>query len=58
MRSNCNYNLTIFSTLIKRIYKEQIYLKKKVRDIYTKLSWLEKQFNFLKNKKKKIIIIK
>ncbi len=38
MRSNCNYNLTIFSTLIKRIYKEQIYLKKKVRDIYTKLS--------------------
>ncbi len=38
MRSNCNYNLTIFFILIKRIYKERIRLKKKVRNIYTKLS--------------------
>ncbi len=38
MRSNCNYNLTIFSILIKQIYKEQMYLKKEVRNAYTKLS--------------------
>jgi len=28
MQSNCNCNLTIFLTLIKQIYKEQIQLKK------------------------------
>ncbi len=38
MRSNCNYNLTIFFILIKCIYKHRIRLKKKVRNIYTKLS--------------------
>ncbi len=38
MRSNCNYNLTIFFALIKQIYKEQIRLKKEVRNTYTKLS--------------------
>ncbi len=35
---NRNCNLTIFSTLIKRIYKEQIRLKKEVRNTRTKLS--------------------
>ncbi len=54
---NCNYNLTISFILIKQIYKEQIRLKK-VYNIYTKLSRLKKQLNFLKNKKKEIIIIK
>ncbi len=53
IQSNCNYNLTIFSILIKQIYKEQMCLKKEVRNIYTKLSRLKKQLNFLKNKKKK-----
>ncbi len=38
MQSNCNYNLTIFSILIKQIYREQIYLKKEVRNMCTKLS--------------------
>ncbi len=38
MQFNCNYNLTIFFILIKQIYKERIYLKKKVRNIYTKLN--------------------
>ncbi len=38
MQSNCSYNLTIFSILIKQIYKEQIRLKKEVRNTYTKLS--------------------
>ncbi len=47
MRSNCNYNLTISLTLIKQIYKEQIYLKKEVRKTRTKLSRLKKQLNFL-----------
>ncbi len=32
-------------------------LKKKVRDARAKLSRLEKQLNFLKNKKKEIIVI-
>ncbi len=58
MRSNCNCNLAIFSTLIKQIYKKQIYLKKEVRNARAKLSQLEKQLNFLKNKKKEIIVIK
>ncbi len=39
---NCNYNLTIFSILIKQIYKEQMCLKKKVYDTHAKLSRLEK----------------
>ncbi len=38
VRSNCNYNLTIFFILIKQIYKKQIRLKKEVRNAYTKLS--------------------
>jgi len=38
MQSSCNCNLTIFSILIKQIYKEQIYLKKEVRNMRTKLS--------------------
>ncbi len=33
-------------------------LKKEVCNAYTKLSRLKKQLNFLKNKKKEIIIIK
>ncbi len=58
MQSSCNYNLTISFILIKKIYKKQIYLKKEVYDMCTKLSRLEKQLDFLKNKKKKKIIIK
>ncbi len=58
IQSNCNYNLIIFLTLIKQIYKKQIYLKKEICKIYTKLNRLKKQLNFLKNKKKKIIITK
>ncbi len=57
IQSNCNCNLTIFSISIKQIYKEQIHLKKEVRNTRTKLSRLEKQLNFLKNKKKEIIVI-
>ena len=56
IKSYCNYNLTISLILIKQIYKEQIRLKKKVRNAHTKLSRLRKQLNFLKNKKKKIVI--
>ncbi len=33
-------------------------LKKEVRNTHTKLSRLKKQLNFLKNKEKKIIVIK
>jgi len=58
MRSNCNCDLTISSILIKQIYKEQMRLKKEVRNTRAKLSRLKKQLNFLKNKKKKIIVIK
>ncbi len=38
IQSNCNYNLTIFFTLIKQIYKKQMHLKKEIRNAYTKLS--------------------
>ncbi len=58
VRSNRDCDLAIFSTLIKRIYEEQMRLKKEVRNARTKLSRLEKQLNFLKNKKKKIIVTK
>jgi len=58
VQSNRNCDLTIFSILIKQIYKEQMQLKKEVRNTHAKLSRLKKQLNFLKNKKKKIIIIK
>ena len=49
MQSSCNYNLTISLISIKQIYREQIRLKKEVRNIYAKLSRLEKQLDFLKN---------
>ncbi len=58
VRSNCDYNLTIFSTLIKRIYEERMRLKKEVGDAYTKLSQLKKQLDFLENKKKEMIVTK
>ncbi len=58
MQSNCNYNLTISLNSIKQIYKEQIYLKKEMRKMRTKLSRLKKQLNFLKNEKKEIIVTK
>jgi len=58
VRSSCNYNLTIFFTLIKQIYKERMRLKKEVHNARVKLSQLKKQLDFLKNKKKEIIITK
>ncbi len=58
VRSNRDYNLTIFSISIKRIYEKRMRLKKEVRDARTKLSQLKKQLNFLKNKKKKMIVMK
>ena len=58
MQSNCNYSLTISLTSIKQIYNEQIYLKKEMRKMRTKLSRLKKQLNFLKNEKKEIIVTK
>jgi len=58
IQSNCNYNLAIFFASIKQIYKKQIRLKKEVRNTRAKLSRLKKQLDFLKNKKKIIIIIK
>ncbi len=42
VRSNCNCDLTISSTSIKRIHEERMRLKKEVRDARAKLSRLEK----------------
>jgi hypothetical protein len=39
---SCNYNLTILSILIKRIYKKKLRLKKKMRKVRIKLSRLKK----------------
>ncbi len=58
MRLSRDYNLTILSTLIKRIYKKRLRLKKEVRKVRIKLSCLKKQLDFLKNKEKKILVIK
>jgi len=53
VRLNYDYNLTILSTLIKRIYKKKLRLKKEMREVRIKLSRLKKQLNFLKIKRKK-----
>ncbi len=42
VRSSRDYNLTISSTLIKKIYKKRIRLKKEMRDVRAKLSRLKK----------------
>jgi hypothetical protein len=38
VRSNRDYNLTISSTLIKRVHEKRMRLKKEVREARTKLS--------------------
>jgi septal ring factor EnvC (AmiA/AmiB activator) len=53
-----DYDLTIFSTSIKRIHEERMRLKKEVRETRAKLSRLEKQLDFLENKKKEMIVTK
>ncbi len=58
VRFNRDCDLTIFSTLIKRIYEKRMRLKKEVREARTKLNRLKKQLNFLENKKKKMIVTK
>ncbi len=58
VRSSRNCDLAIFLASIKRIYRKRMRLKKEVRDARAKLSRLEKQLNFLKNKKKEIIVTK
>ena len=42
VRLSRNYNLTILSISIKRIYKKRLRLKKEVREARTKLSRLKK----------------
>jgi len=58
VRSNRNYNLIISLASIKRIYDEQLRLKKEMREAHVKLSCLKRQLNFLENKKKEMILIK
>ncbi len=55
---NRNYDLTISFVSIKRIHKKRLRLKKKMRETRAKLSRLKKQLNFLKNKKKEMIVLK
>jgi hypothetical protein len=57
MRSNCNCNFTFLFTSIKQIYKKRLRLKKEVRKARAKLNCLKK-LNFLKDKKKEIIVTK
>jgi septal ring factor EnvC (AmiA/AmiB activator) len=58
VRFSRDYNLAIFSTSIKRIHEERMRLKKEVREARAKLSRLEKQLDFLENKKKEMIVTK
>ncbi len=58
VRSNRDYDLTISLASIKQIYKKRMRLKKEMRDARAKLSRLKKQLNFLKNKKKEMIVTK
>jgi hypothetical protein len=58
VRSNRDCDLAIFLASIKRIYEKRMRLKKEVREARAKLSRLKKQLNFLKNKKKEMIVTK
>ncbi len=58
VRSNRDYDLAISLASIKRIHKERMRLKKEMREARAKLSRLEKQLDFLKNKKKEMIVTK
>ncbi len=58
VRFNRDCDLTIFSTLIKRIHEKRMRLKKEVREARAKLSRLEKQLDFLENKKEEMIVMK
>ncbi len=58
VRSNRDCDLAISSTLIKRIHKKRMRLKKEVRKARAKLSRLERQLDFLENKKKEMIVTK
>ncbi len=58
VRSNRDYNLAISSTSIKRIHEKKLRLKKEVREARAKLSCLERQLDFLKNKEKEMIVTK
>ncbi len=46
VRLNRNYNLTILSILIKRIYEKRLYLKKEMCETRAKLSRLKKNLIF------------
>ena len=58
VRLSRNYDLTISFASIKRIYKKRLRLKKEMREAHIKLSRLKKQLDFLKNKEKKMIVLK
>jgi len=58
VRFNRDCDLTIFLASIKRIYEKRMRLKKEMREARTKLSRLEKQLDFLENKKKEMIVTK
>jgi len=58
VRSNRDYDLAISLASIKRIHEKRMRLKREMRDTHAKLSRLEKQLNFLKNKKKEMIVTK
>ncbi len=58
VRLSRNYDLAISFVSIKQIYKKRLRLKKEMREARTKLSRLKKQLNFLKNKEKKMIVLK
>jgi hypothetical protein len=57
VRLNRNYNLTILSISIKRIYEKRLRLKKEMRKTCIKLSRLKRQLNFLKKNIYIIIIV-
>ncbi len=57
VRLSRNYDLTILSISIKRIYEERLRLKKEVREARAKLSYLKKQLDFLENKEKEMIVL-
>jgi len=58
VRSNRDCDLTISFASIKQIHGKRMRLKKEVREARAKLSRLKKQLDFLKNKKKEMIVTK
>ena len=58
IKSDKKCDLTLFSDALRKIHKERLRVKKKVRETRSKLQRLKRQLKSLKNQKEKMMITK